>query len=111
VADAPVNLDAPRVMVWHTTETDEVPAYRPNSAPHFTIPDDEPALYQHVNLGRIGNALRHSQPPETNAICLIQVEQVARSSVGSEKQGATGPHCLACHVREAGVRCSQAASL
>jgi hypothetical protein len=68
-------------MVWHTTETDEVPAYRPNSAPHFTIPDDEPALYQHVNLGRIGNALRHSQPPETNAICLIQVEQVARSSL------------------------------
>jgi hypothetical protein len=67
--------------VWHTTETDDVPAYRTNSAPHFTVPDDELALYQHVNLGRIGNALRHTEPPETNAVSAIQVEQVARSSV------------------------------
>jgi hypothetical protein len=75
------DLNAPRTVVWHTTETDGVPAYTDGFGPHFTIPDDELALYQHVELGQMSTSLRHIGEPETNKICVIQVEQVARSSL------------------------------
>ena len=76
-----LDLSAPRTVVWHTTETDSVPAYAEGFAPHFTAPDDELVLYQHVELGKMSTTLRHVGSPETNRICVIQVEQVARSSL------------------------------
>jgi hypothetical protein len=81
VTSASVDMGAPRAMVWHTTETDGVPAYAEGFAPHFTAPDDELVLYQHVELGKMGTAMRHTGSPETNRICVVQCEQVARSSL------------------------------
>jgi hypothetical protein len=81
VVEGSVDMSAPRTLVWHTTESDGVPPYSEGVAPHFTVPDDEPALYQHVELGKIGTSLRHEGSPETNRIAVIQVEQVGHSAV------------------------------
>jgi len=81
VLDGSVDMSAPRTLVWHTTESDGVPAYDEGFAPHFTAPDDEPVLYQHVELGKMSTTLRHEGAPETNRICVIQVEQVGHSSL------------------------------
>jgi hypothetical protein len=81
VVEGSVDKSAPRTLVWHTTESDGVPPYSEGVAPHFTVPDDEPVLYQHVELGKIGTSLRHEGAPETNRIAVIQVEQVGHSAV------------------------------
>jgi hypothetical protein len=75
VVDGSVDMGAPRTLVWHTTEGDGVPPYADGVAPHFTAPDDELVVYQHVQLGKIGTSLRHEGAPETNRIAVIQVEQ------------------------------------
>jgi hypothetical protein len=68
--------------VLHTTETSVVPSYPPNTAPHFTVPDDELRIYQHVALGRISNSLRNpSGGVETNAWTRVQIEIVGFSSL------------------------------
>jgi hypothetical protein len=59
---AAVDMDVPRTVVWRTIDTDGVLVYRPNFAPDFTVPGDEPAPCERLALGRMANALRHPTP-------------------------------------------------
>ncbi|MDQ3915870.1 MAG: hypothetical protein M3323_11190 [Actinomycetota bacterium] len=88
VLDGAVDLDKPATVVWHETQTNDVPAYRPNTAPHLTVPSkdevDNEGLWiaQHIGLGRIGNALVSAPGGvQTNFWARLQVEVVAFTTI------------------------------
>jgi hypothetical protein len=61
-----------RKIVWHTTETRNLPNYG-GSAPHFTLDPADGRLWQHIPLNRGGRALVKGGPNFWNA---IQVEMI-----------------------------------
>lgn len=72
--DAGAYVDAAPKLVWHTTETQRLPAYDA-SAPHMTMDPATGRLWQHIPIDRAARALEH--PPgtvETNRARCVQVE-------------------------------------
>jgi hypothetical protein len=61
-----------RKIVWHTTETPNLPNYG-GSAPHFTLDPSDGRLWQHIPLNRGARALVKGGPNFWNA---IQVEMI-----------------------------------
>jgi N-acetyl-anhydromuramyl-L-alanine amidase AmpD len=74
--DAGVYVDAGAKLVWHTTETERLPAYD-GFAPHMTLDPAAGTLWQHIPLDRAARALEH--PPgtvDTNRADCVQVELI-----------------------------------
>lgn len=61
-----------RKIVWHTTETRNLPNYG-GSAPHFTLDPATGRLWQHIPLNRAARALKAGGPNFWNT---IQVELI-----------------------------------
>jgi N-acetylmuramoyl-L-alanine amidase len=62
--------DGARKLVWHTTETHDLPNYG-GSAPHFTLDPATGRLWQHIPLNRAARALKPGGPNFWNT---VQVE-------------------------------------
>src|SRR3954452_17055459 len=72
--DAGAYVDAAPKLVWHTTETERLPAYD-GSAPHMTLDPALGRLWQHIPLDRAARALEHRPGTvETNRAGCVQVE-------------------------------------
>jgi N-acetyl-anhydromuramyl-L-alanine amidase AmpD len=72
--DAGAYVDAAPKLVWHTTETERLPAYD-GSAPHMTLDPAAGRLWQHIPLDRAARALEHAPGTvETNRARCAQVE-------------------------------------
>jgi N-acetyl-anhydromuramyl-L-alanine amidase AmpD len=61
-----------RKLVWHTTETSNLPNYG-GSAPHFTLDPANARLWQHIPLNRAARALKGGGPNFWNT---VQVELI-----------------------------------